>query len=120
MKMFNRIKKYTASLAMTGKAKKGFRVYAATVAACTLMAGLACTPAFAATNNPITMLSNLEDLFFGLVRGVGMIAAGWGVVQFAMSFNSHDPSQKVTGVMVAMSGILMILAKEVLTIITGG
>ena len=75
-------------LSMTGKVKKGFRFYCAAVAAVALFGGMSMT-AFAA-GAPITVVNNLSDFIFGLIRAVGMILLGWGIVQVGLSFQSHD------------------------------
>ena len=43
--------------------------------------------------------NNLSDFIFGLIRAVGMIILGFGVVQVGMSLKSHDPSQRANGFM---------------------
>ena len=63
---------------MTGKVKKGFRTYYRPVAAVTLVFGMSVT-AFAASD-PITVVDNLSDFIFGLIRAIGMIC--WVSVSF--------------------------------------
>lgn len=53
------------------------------------------TTAFAA-NDPLTVINNLSDFIFGLIRAVGMIMLGFGIVQIGLSSN-HDPSQRANG-----------------------
>ena len=45
------------------------------------------------------MLFRSSDFIFGLIRAVGMIILGFGVVQVGMSLKSHDPSQRANGFM---------------------
>ena len=45
---------------------------------------------FAATGDPIAVVNNLSDFIFGLIRAVGLILLGWGVVQVGLSFQSHE------------------------------
>lgn len=52
-----------------------------------------------AADDPISVVNNLSDFIFGLIRAVGMIILGFGVVQVGMSLKSHDPSQRANGVM---------------------
>ena len=61
------------------------------VMAMTFVLGTSVT-AFAA-NVPIQVVNNLSDFIFGLVRAVGMIMLGFGIVQIGLSLKSHDPSQ---------------------------
>ena len=65
----------TTRLPMTGKVKKGFRFYCSLVAVLTIIAGT-CVPAFAATSDPITVVNNLSDFIFGLIRAIGLILLG--------------------------------------------
>ena len=78
------------------------------------------TPAFAtAGGDPLTVVNNLSDFIFGLIRAVGIILLGWGVVQVGQSFQSHDPSQRSNGFLTLAGGIVITFAKEILTLITG-
>jgi hypothetical protein len=73
-----------------------------------------------ATDEPLTIINNLSDFIFGLIRAVGMIILGFGVVQIGMSLKSHDPSQRANGFMTLAGGVVITFAKEILNIITGG
>lgn len=77
-------------LPMPGKVRKGFRFYCVAVLSVALVLGCSVT-AFAA-NDPIAVVNNLSDFIFGLIRAVGLILLGWGIVQVGLSFQSHDPS----------------------------
>ena len=57
------------------KVKKGFRFYAVTVLSMTLVLGMAVTAH--AAGDPITVVNNLSDFIFGLIRAVGLILLGW-------------------------------------------
>lgn len=113
----NNEKKTTQRLPMTGKIKKGFRTYCAVVAAATLVFGMSVT-AFAA-NDPITVVNNLSDFIFGLIRAIGMILLGFGIVQVGLSLKSHDPSQRANGFLTLAGGIIITFAKEILNLIAG-
>lgn len=73
-----------------------------------------------ATDEPLTIINNLSEFIFGLIRAVGMIILGFGVVQVGMSLKSHDPSQRANGFMTLAGGVVITFAKEILNIITGG
>lgn len=73
-----------------------------------------------ATDEPLTIINNLSDFIFGLIRAVGMIILGFGVVQVGMSLKSHDPSQRANGFMTLAGGVVITFTKEILNIITGG
>lgn len=118
MKLFKKNeKKATAKLPMTGKVRKGFRFYCLAVMMMTFMFGTSVT-AFAA-NDPIQVVNNLSDFIFGLVRAVGMIMLGFGIVQVGLSLKSHDPSQRANGFLTLAGGVVITFAKEILTLITG-
>ena len=105
-------------LPMPGKVKKGFRIYVLTVLALTMVTGMSVT-AFAAGGDPLTVVNNLSDFIFGLIRAVGLILLGGGIVQVGLSLQSHDPSQRSNGFLTLAGGIVITFAKEILTLITG-
>lgn len=76
------------------------------------------TTAFA-DGDPITVVNNLSDFIFGLVRAIGMILIGYGIVQIGLSLKSHDPSQRANGIMTVAGGIVVTFAKEILNTIAG-
>lgn len=73
-----------------------------------------------ATNDPITVVNNLSTFIFGIIRAIGLILLGFGVVQVGMSLKSHDPSQRANGFLTLAGGIIITFAKEILDLITGG
>ena len=103
---------------MPGKVKSGFRFYVVTILAIAMIMGLNVT-AFAAGDDPLAVVNNLSDFIFGLIRAVGLILLGWGIVQVGLSFQSHDPSQRSNGFLTLAGGIVITFAKEILTLITG-
>ena len=118
MKLFKKNEnKETVKLPMSGKVRKGFRFYCTAVMALSLVVGPSVT-AFAA-NDPIAVVNNLSDFIFGLVRAVGMIMLGFGIVQIGLSLKSHDPSQRANGFLTLAGGVVITFAKEILTLITG-
>ena len=68
-------------------------------------------------SDPITVISNLSSFIFGLIKAVGIILVGWGVVQVGMSIQSHDASQRTQGLLCLFGGLLIAFAKEILTLI---
>ena len=106
-------------LPMTGKVRKGFRAYVGIVLCMALVMCMA-MPAFAAgTNDPLTVVNNLSDFIFGLIRAIGLILLGFGIVQIGLSLKSHDPSQRANGFLTLAGGVIITFAKEILTLITG-
>lgn len=73
-----------------------------------------------AVDDPIAIVNNLSNFIFGLIRAVGMIILGFGIVQVGMSLKSHDPTQRANGIMTLAGGIVITFVKEILNIITGG
>lgn len=116
MKNINR-KNNTQKQEIPGKVKKSFRFYAAAVLSLALVMGMSVT-AFAA-GDPITVVNNLSDFIFGLIRAVGLILLGWGIVQVGLSFQSHDPSQRSNGFLTLAGGVIITFAKEILNLIVG-
>ena len=74
-------------------------------------------PAFAADGDPLAVVNNLSDFIFSLIRAVGLILLGFGIVQIGMSLKSHDASQRATGFMTFFGGLLIAFAKEILDLI---
>jgi hypothetical protein len=59
-------------------------------------------------------------LLFGLIRAIGLILLGFGIVQIGLSLKSHDPSQRANGFLTLAGGIVITFCREILTLITGG
>ena len=118
MKNLNLNKNKNQKLETPSKVKKGFRFYAAAVLAVTLVMGMSVN-AFAAGGDPITVVNNLSDFIFGLIRAVGLILLCWGIVQVGLSFQSHDPSQRSNGFLTLAGGVIITFAKEILNLIVG-
>jgi hypothetical protein len=106
-------------LPMSGKVKTGYRFYCVMVLIVALLSMVTLT-AFAATDDPLQVINNLSDFIFGLVRAIGMILLGFGIVQIGLSLKSHDASQRANGFMTLAGGVVITFAKEILTLITGG
>ena len=74
-------------------------------------------PAFA-DGDPLTVINNLSTFIFSLIRAVGLILLGWGIVQVGLSLQSHDPSQRSQGFLTLAGGLVITFAKEILDLIT--
>lgn len=83
------------------------------------MTALLTTPAFATGGDPLAVINNLSTFIFSLIRAVGMILLGWGIVQVGLSLQSHDPSQRSQGFLTLAGGLVVTFAKEILELITG-
>ena len=109
--------KTTKKLPVPGKVKKGFRLYCAAVLA--LAFTLCCSVTAFAAGDPITVVNNLSDFIFSLIRAIGLILLGFGILQVGLSLKSHDPSQRANGMLTVAGGIVITFTKEILTLITG-
>lgn len=72
-----------------------------------------------AEGDPLTVVNNLSAFIFSLIRAIGMILLGWGIVQVGLSFQSHDPSQRSQGFLTLAGGLVITFAKEILDMIVG-
>lgn len=99
-------------LPMPEPVRKGFRRYS-----CAVLTGAMMTMTAYAANDPLTVVNNLSTFIFGLIRAVGLILLGWGIVQVGLSLQSHDPSQRSNGFLTLAGGIVITFAKEILDLI---
>ena len=74
--------------------------------------------AFAA-KDPLSVISNLSSFMFAVIKGIGLIILGFGIVQVGLSLKSHDASQRANGFLTVAGGIIIMFAQEILTLITG-
>lgn len=114
----NQNKKEIRKPRMSRKAKWGMALYVAVV----FMMTLGTATVFAKDSgggDPLTVVNNLSTFIFGLIRAIGMILLGFGIVQVGLSLKSHDPSQRANGFLTLAGGIIITFAKEILTLITG-
>lgn len=72
-----------------------------------------------AAGDPMETVNNFSDFIFGLIRAVGMIILGFGIVQIGLSLKSHDPSQRANGFLTLAGGIIITFTKEILALIAG-
>ena len=69
--------------------------------------------------DPLTVINNLSDFIFSLIRAIGLILLGFGILQVGLSLKSHDPSQRANGMLTIGGGVVITFTKEILTLITG-
>ena len=77
---------------LQGRAKRLYALFACLV----LTLPFAVVPAFAA-DDPLSVVTSLSDFIFSLIRAVGLILLGYGILQVGLSLQSHDPSQRSEG-----------------------
>ena len=80
---------------------------------------LSMEPVVSAADDPMAVVNNLSNFIFGLIRAIGMILLGFGIVQIGLSLKSHDPSQRANGFLTLAGGVIITFAKEILNMITG-
>ena len=73
--------------------------------------------AYMAADDPLTIVGNLSDFVFSIIKALGVIILGWGIVQVGMSIQSHDASQRTQGFLCLFGGLMIAFAKEILTAI---
>ena len=82
------------------RAKRLYALFACLV----LTLPFAVVPAFAA-DDPLSVVTSLSDFIFSLIRAVGLILLGYGILQVGLSLQSHDPSQRSNGTPPTAGGI---------------
>jgi len=97
--------------------KRGFKVYLTIILFITIFTSFGAT-AFAA-NDPLAVIDNLSEFIFGLIRAIGLILIGFGIVQVGMSLKSHDPTQRANGFLTLTGGIVIAFTREILAVIIG-
>ena len=109
--------KNSKQLKMSSKAKKLFKAYVLGVRLFAITIGTSMN--VLAADDPMAVVNNLSNFIFGLIRAIGMILLGFGIVQVGLSLKSHDPSQRANGFLTVAGGIVITFAKEILNMITG-
>ena len=104
-------------LQLSSKGKKLFKMYVMGVSIFALTIGTSMN--VLAADDPMAVVNNLSNFIFGLIRAIGMIILGFGIVQVGLSLKSHDPSQRANGFLTLAGGIVITFAKEILNMITG-
>lgn len=107
----------TKKAPMEGKVRKGFKAYVGIILCLTML--FVCGVTAFAADDPVAVVNNLSTFIFGLIRAVGLIILGFGIVQVGLSLKSHDPSQRANGFLTVAGGIVITFAKEILDLIVG-
>ena len=100
---------------LTNTRKKARRLMAAWTALVLSVCAFT-VPAYAA-GDPLGIVTNLSDFIFSIIKALGVIILGWGIVQVGMSIQSHDASQRTQGFLCLFGGLMIAFAKEILTAI---
>lgn len=105
-------KKATMPRKMSLLQRKLFLCYSVLVAI-----GNLCTVYAYAAGDPLAAVDNLSTFIFSLIRAIGLILLGFGIVQVGLSLKSHDPSQRANGFLTLAGGVIITFAKEILDLI---
>ena len=97
------------------KLLKGYLVSAVTVATVAVFM----SPVLAESEAE-TAINNMSNIIFGIIRSIGVILTGWGIVQVGISFQSHDPSQRSQGFLCLAGGLIIVFAKSILEAVAPG
>ena len=110
--VFKKKNQKTKLLRMSGVQRRFCVSYAVIV-----FAMMWCTTPVLAAGDPLAVVNNLSDFIFSLIRAIGLILLGFGVVQIGLSLKSHDPSQRANGFLTLAGGVIITFAKEILDLI---
>ena len=99
------------------RVKKGFKLYVTAILVLAIFISFGGVAL--ANNDPLAVINNLSDFIFGLIRAIGLILIGFGIVQVGMSLKSHDPTQRANGFLTLAGGIVITFTREILSVITG-
>ena len=100
---------------MNQKIKRIYAIFSVAI----LLVTIFVVPAFAA-DDPLAVVNNLSTFIFSLIRAIGLILLGFGILQIGLALKSHDASQRANGILTVAGGIVITFTKEILTLITGG
>lgn len=78
-----------------------------------------CPAVYAAGSGDITgKIDALKDLVLGIVQSAGAIVLLWGIFEFASAYQSHDTTQQTASLKKVISGILMVAAGTIVSIVS--
>lgn len=91
------------------------KIYA-TVAGVVLMTAFSCVFAFA---DALSSIQNLSDFLWTILKLVGMIMIGFGLLQTGLSIQAQDSHQRMQGILFIVGGILVAFAQQIVNLIVG-
>ncbi len=77
---------------------------------------ICCSPVYA-TGQITGKINNLKDLVLGIIQSAGAIVLLWGIFEFATSYSGSEFTQQTNSLKKIVSGILMLGASTVVSII---
>ena len=70
--------------------------------------------------DPLKIIENLTSFVYSVVNAIGTLALIYGFIQLGLSFWSHDPSQRMQGVLALVGSLFFFSAKWIITFISSG
>ena len=116
----NKMKNEVTNLKKDSRRKLLRSYLVSTVACATVAVFMVPVLATEGTSDAETAINNMSNIIFGIIRAIGVILSGWGLVQVGMSFQSHDPSQRSQGFLCLAGGLIIVFAKSILQSIAPG
>ena len=116
----NKMKSEVTNLKKDSRRKLLRSYLISTVACATVAVFMVPVLATEGTSDAETAINNMSNIIFGIIRAIGVILSGWGLVQVGMSFQSHDPSQRSQGFLCLAGGLIIVFAKSILQSIAPG
>lgn len=116
----NKMKNEVTNLKKDSRRKLLRSYLISTVACATVTVFMVPVLATEGTSDAETAINNMSNIIFGIIRAIGVILSGWGLVQVGMSFQSHDPSQRSQGFLCLAGGLIIVFAKSILQSIAPG
>lgn len=116
----NKMKNEVTNLKKDSRRKLLRSYLISTVACATVAVFMVPVLATEGTSDAETAINNMSNIIFGIIRAIGVILSGWGLVQVGMSFQSHDPSQRSQGFLCLAGGLIIVFAKSILQSIAPG
>ena len=94
--------------------RRAMRLWTALVLSLSALAVPVLAASGTTASDPLTIVNNLSSFIFSIIKALGIIILGWGVVQVGMSFQSHDASQRTQGFLCLFGGLMIAFAQEIL------
>lgn len=112
--MKNKLTQKAAALLCSKKALNRARIAHRLLSMTAIIACLAVVPAFA-DNEALNAVNKLSDTIFALIKAVGLICTGWGVLQLGSRCSRTMLRSALQGVLCILGGLLIYFVKAILT-----
>lgn len=105
--------KNTTKISVQNTKKRTARITAVALLAIYVLF-LTAVPVAAAGDDVTTTLTNFMDILFSIIKIAGFGIAAWGLVNIIIALNSHDPQQRLQGIMFFAGGLIVFFVREIL------